>query len=132
MAQIERTIDGSNTRTIITVRGTVAPDDVISALDAFYGSVGTPHLVWDFSNADLAMSEAERLPLALSRIIERAKSYAHRREGGRTAIVLPDVVGFGIGRMYEIMSEVKSHSIAHGVFKSLDEAVKWLGSPGPE
>ncbi len=124
MARIEKKIEKNKDLTILVVTGKVSSDEITDALRDFYKSGFTLKLLLDFSNSEFSDLPSDQLPL----IISVAKSYAHLREGGKTAIVMSSGVGFGIGRMYETLSEIEQHPITHNICKSIDEAMDWLES----
>jgi len=124
MAQIKKIIDSDRDLTTLVFSGKVAPEEVIGALKEFYGASPTLNTIWNFSDCDLSAARMEQL----SSILVVARSYAHLRKGGRSALVLPGDVGFGLGRMYEAMAEGKDHPVEHAVFRSVAEALKWLDS----
>ena len=47
------------------------------------------------------------------------------RPDTRRAFVAPSAIAFGLARMFGMYAELASQTIA--VFRSLDEAVRWLG-----
>jgi hypothetical protein len=78
--------------------------------------------LWDFTAADVTGLTSDDL----SKILSIAKGHAEARPEGRTALVAPGAFEFGMGRMYEILSDVHDHPIAHHVCKSRAEAERWL------
>jgi len=110
--------------TVITANGSVTSDDIIGALEDFYKHSYTLNLLWDFTRAHETGIDKPQM----HRIVEAAKSHAHLRAGGKTAIVGPEDAQFGVGRMYEAFSELAGHPVAHGVFRSVREALVWLNT----
>jgi hypothetical protein len=51
------------------------------------------------------------------------------RIGGRVAVVAPSDVHFGLSRMGAVHSE--QVGVAARVFRTADEALRWLGPPPP-
>ena len=108
----------------MTVSGILTCEEIIHALEDFFKHGCTPDLLWDFTDAHpsgITQSEMEQ-------IIIVAKSYAHLRKNGRTALVVNRDLSFGLSRMYETLSEVKEHPIHHRVFRDMDKALAWLTS----
>jgi len=122
MAQIRKEIVNNGSLTILSVVGKVTYTEVIGALNDFYNQNFTLNLLWDFSEADLQSATSEEL----QKIIAVAKGYAHLRLAGKTGVIMKNDLGFGLGRMYEILSEIKEHPIYHHIFRSKDEALAWL------
>lgn len=122
MASIKRSNIKDASLTILTVIGVVTCEDVIHALEDFYENDVTQNILWDYIDADVSKITEK----CMMQIIEIAKSYAHLRKKGRTAIVGRTDLTFGLSRMYEILSEVNEHSIQHRAFRNIDEATAWL------
>jgi hypothetical protein len=49
------------------------------------------------------------------------------RKGGKTAFVSPSPGAYGMGRMYELLSEIRNSPVERRVFMSKQEALEWLG-----
>ncbi len=126
MAQIQTTTDKDRDTTLLVVTGTVTSEDVIRGLRDFYATTCTSKALWDFSGSNLQDARLEQLAAVLA----AAKAYAHLRRGGKTALVVPSDLGFGLARMYESMAELKNHPVEHGVFRSRAEALAWLENAG--
>ena len=125
MAHVETTLDPARELTVLALSGTVAAEDVVGALREFYAGPCTRLALWDFSGADLRDSRMEDLAAVLA----AAKDLAPRRAGGKTALVVPTDLGFGLARMYESMAELKDHPVGHGVFRTVADAQTWLAAP---
>ena len=122
MAQIQSTTDKDRDTTLLVVTGTVTSEDVIRGLRDFYATTCTANALWDFSGSNLQDARLEQLAAVLA----AAKAYGHLRQGGKTALVVPSDLGFGLARMYESMAELKNHPVEHGVFRSRTDALAWL------
>jgi hypothetical protein len=59
-------------------------------------------------------------------IIKRAKPFADRRRGGRTAIVCAQTLDYAISRMFQSMAEAMQIPFAIAVFWDYEEARGWL------
>ncbi len=124
MAQIKKKIVKGKDLTIIEVTGKVTSGEIIDAIVDFYESAFTLNLLWDLSGSDMSAITGDHL----HEILSIAKSYGHLREGGKTALFTTLPLGYGIARMYEILSDVNQHPIQNSVFRSLDDAMAWLES----
>ena len=62
----------------------------------------------------------------MKEIVYVAKKYAHLRKGGKAALVFHDDLGFGIGRMFGILSELENISYEIRNFRDINDARKWL------
>lgn len=72
---------------------------------------------------------SELNPAALTGQVVRARAAAPPPGRMRVAVVAPADAVFGIARMYQMMVEGSGKPV--GVFRSTDEAMAWLASPGP-
>ena len=125
MADIERNVDRAADLTIRTVRGDVTAQELLDEIAA-YVVAGPPTLfsLWDLTgaNVDLLTSEDVRT------IAQASVASFALRQGGRTAIVLSTPAGFGIGRMYGQLCDVRSGLVLNGTFQDRTEALAWLGA----
>lgn len=121
MSEIESAVSGRVT--LQKVLGTLTFEELLNALQQFYAGTPTPDVVWDLSAASL---EQLRFP-DLERLAEFVMQYASKRTGGKTAIVAPDDLGFGIGRVIGSLAESKDSPIATHTFRQLTDAFKWIG-----
>ncbi len=114
--------------TVMTVSETADANDIIRAIDDFYAGDPTDKILWDFTEADLDSIEVADI----NRLAQTSRGYAERREQGRTALVFSRDVGYGLGRMFGTLQEVKGSSIKYRSFRSLDEAMTWIDSETEE
>lgn len=109
-----------------TVKGGLTTDDV---KQAFTESLSHPDfkinmdVIWDFSQADLSQSSAEKIMEVVDFIREnidvRGGSY-------KIALVAPIDLSFGISRMVETYGSELPVSI-HAL-RTMDEACKWISN----
>ena len=124
MAELEtHTLPGGRV-SLITVRGPTTDADLIAALEAFYARGPTLHLMWDLSSADLSEVDTD----GLRRVLATARSLAAGRPGGRTAIIAPEDLQYGLSRLYETLADLAGHAIGHKVVRTAAEAHEWLGT----
>ena len=124
MAQIQKKYAPTKDLTIIAFSGKVSDDEILDAIEDYYRGNVTTNLIWDYTSADLTVITSDQL----QHISSVAQGYAHLRKDGKTAIVMPDELGFGIGRMYEIFNEMNEVPIDYHIFKHIDQAMDWLQS----
>ena len=79
----------------------------------------------DYRNARIALSSDE-----MWQIKKQSDEVAGFFGGAKVAIVAPDDLGFGMARMYSMVSEAGDFEGA--VFKTMSEARAWLGIEEPE
>jgi hypothetical protein len=117
--------DRSRNLTILTPSGEVTFADAMKVLESFYQNP-TRNILLDFSRRD-------KIPLALTGE-EMAKLFRHlttkkkNRPGGKTAIVAPDDLRFGMSRMAEAFAEIEKLPWEMKAFRSMNKAINWLNS----
>jgi hypothetical protein len=124
MAQIKIKTEKGNDLTFIVLLGKVTSDTINNALKSFYGSAITTKVLWDFSNCDVTELEGGDL----CHFVETAKRYGHQRIGGKTAIVTPSDIAFGIARMFKSRTEMDGYPVQAEIFRTKKEALAWLES----
>jgi len=108
--------------TIYSIVGDYTVETLQDLLDQFYQSQYTVNLALDFSAAispDLSRDDLDEL-------LDHAKKYAHLRSSGKTAFIVSSDINFGLGRMYEIVAEIRKLPISINVFRNSKEALKWF------
>jgi len=110
--------------TIHVVTGSVTAEELGDRAAQFMGKNPSLLSLWDFSHADISALSAD----GLRAIFNRARPYAERRRGGRTALVFSSAVGFGMGRMAEAFGEAGGFPYEFRSFWDRDAALIWLGS----
>ncbi len=80
-------------------------------------------VIWDLTRADFAGVTVARL----REVIAQTEHISEKRHGFRTAMVAQSDLGYGLMRMFSMLSErrYKSHVEA---FRALEEARAWLSS----
>jgi len=82
----------------------------------------TKNTLWDFTKADMSkITTGEYRDIA-----NVAAKFAHLREGGKAALVLPKDLSYGLGRMFETFSEIENIPYEIRSFRGIDEAREWL------
>jgi len=96
--------------------------EITDAVDAFYADNPTPNVLWDLTDANLSALSAVDVQM----VAEHTASRAHSRAGGKTALVAPTDVDFGMSRMFQTMIDNADHEASVRVFRSRDEATEWI------
>lgn len=123
MSAIITHLDHRNDLTTHTLEGPITAEDIIATIEAYYSGEPTHYIVWDFSEVTLNQCKEENL----KSIAVAANKCAKQRDGGKTALVLPSDLQFGLGRMYETFAELENAPIPVRSFRSMPEAMAWLG-----
>ena len=121
---IEKTVDNEHNLTIHKCSGNLTTKEMIDAINSFYNSSPTKHTLWDFSNASMNNIPAEDV----RKMFALVKNRGFARQGGTTAVVTPTDLGYGLSRMFQIMSDTNDFPFKMKVFRTLDEAKHWIFS----
>ena len=123
MARIETTVDLEKNLTMYVVNGHLSADEIIEKVIVYYTEHPTKLVLWVMADAFTSgISTGE-----IEKIILTAKKYSGSRKEGKTAIVGPKEIDYGLGRMYQTFSELEGLPYEYMVFKELEEAKDWLG-----
>jgi hypothetical protein len=119
---IETTVDKPNDLTIHKCSGVLTEQKLLDKIQTFYDSNPTLYTLWDFSHAatNSISQEAVRKMLAL---VQRV---GPRRRGGKTAVVAPKDLEYGMARMFQLMSDDTDFPFEIKVFRYFGEASQWL------
>ncbi len=121
MAEIKTVISGEVTMRKIV--GVVTADELLNAvLDAYAGHI-TKDVVWDLSTGSVGQLTSDDLRA----IADLVRTHAYTRVGGKTAIVAPADLEYGISRMLSTFGELIDLPLDTQVFRTLSEAAKWIG-----
>jgi hypothetical protein len=124
MAEIEKEVIGDKAVTVFKVKGKMLFEQVIDEITQFYEKGLTQNTVWDFTGADGRHITSDEI----QKIASHAKGFGHLRENGKTAFVISSSLAYGLGRMYDSLSQVFNHPVKHGIFRSFDDAISWVQS----
>ena len=115
--------DEKRHRVVITVSGEVRVDQLVALLDHQVrdGTWEWP-VIYDATRRDQVLSKAEVHALA-SAALRCAEAHGRR---GPVAIVRDSDVGFGVARMFGLLSA--DHTVALMVFRDRVSAEEWLDS----
>jgi hypothetical protein len=123
MAHIETTSNRFGNIMIHCLQGEVTGDEIIDQIKKDVSDAHFPsHVVWDFTRADMHLLNRDKL----QDILVAGKKLADKRSSGKTAIVVPKDLSYGLGRMYEILTEMEGFRTQNRSFRSLDQALEWL------
>lgn len=114
--------------TINEIAGPVSEEEMYLALTGPDDHEPTRLLLWDMSRAEVA----HVTPDILRKFVGKAAELGAGRQDGRTAVVAPDDLQFGLARMSEVFSELESAPYDFRAFRTRQEAFEWLGTEDPE
>jgi hypothetical protein len=123
MGNIERRTDENAQLTIYTAKGNISGEEVRAAIGDFYehGPI-TRNVLWDVSQAILNDLSAEDV----RQIAHVPRQSLELRKDGKTAIVAPSDLAFGLSRMYQISSQPESLPFEVKIFRDSEAAHNWL------
>ena len=113
-------ISCSKQLTIHIVTGELLFDGAVEAVKEFYEVKPTLDVLWDLRDGTFKNLSNEKI-LSLVSFVSK---HAHVREGGRTAMVVRADIDYDIART--IQAYAKELPLESGVFRTMDEAIKWL------
>jgi hypothetical protein len=119
---IETTVDKQYNLAIHKCLNEITGRDILETMQKFYNGSPTVNILWDLSSASMKEVSKETVRAALN-IIQINKS---NRQPGKTAIVTPSDLEYGMARMFQIMSNADDLPFNVGVFRTLEEARQWM------
>jgi len=119
---IKTSHDRSRDLTIHVVIGSITVDEMIASLEKFYTHGSTLLTLWDMSQSELS----QITPDGILKFIRRAALLGVERKGGRTAVVAPQDLQYGLGRMAETFAMFESLPFRMGIFRTREDAMSWL------
>ena len=119
---IIRATDAEHDLTVFTVVGAVDAAAVSGHIMAFLPVDPTPLVLWDIRAGNVSGFSI----VDVMGIIKRAKPFADRRRGGRTAIVCAQPLDYAVSHMFRAMAEAMQIPFEMAVFRDHEEARGWL------
>lgn len=126
MGNIETTYDLPKELTTFKVVGNMKAADFFDCLARYYAGHVTRLSLWDLTEADLSSIATDEI----EDFAEYARHLAEIRKGEKTAIVCCGTFEFGLGRMFETYLELAGLPLEVSIYRSLENAKKWLGFGG--
>jgi hypothetical protein len=115
-------IDDAKKLTTYTVSDKLTFDEAMAEVENFYKQP-TKNVMWDLSNvSELNFSSEEVRKIA--GFNQRLESLS--RINGKTAIVAPQDLIFGIGKMFQSISDYIDVPFIVMIFRTMEEAQSWL------
>lgn len=121
---ISVTTDRERDLTTFLAAGMISPSDIISVAQQVYTAHPTRLALWDFR----AVTEVSISSDHITTIVHAVKDAIQLRTNPKTALVVRDSFGYGMGRMYELLSESEHLQLTVQAFYDPDEARTWLFS----
>lgn len=125
MAGITKSLDLANDLTHFTLSGKVDTTEVKQAIEAFYSGQVTKRVLWDLTDSDVSeLSKPE-----VESIASTPRAAQQQRQLGKTALVAPEDLAYGLSRMYQALTHLENLPFETQVFRDKDEAMNWLLEP---
>jgi hypothetical protein len=115
-------ISCSKKLTINIIKGELTFDHVVEAVKEFYEEKLTKDVLWDLREGTWKNISDVHIRSIIA-FIEKCEK-VEVRKGGRTAAVVPADIDYGIARTFQSYCEALPFEV--GVFRSMDEAIRWL------
>lgn len=112
--------------TTFRVTGEATFEEGLSANRAFYAGDPTRNVIWDFSTAILDKITNDQF----KQIVDSVKHLTEKRKNGKTVFLVSRDLEFGVSRMMQVFAEMNGSPFSVQVFKSKDEAARWLVDGG--
>ena len=109
---------------IVTVKGQLTAEDVISVINEYYPNGIVKNVIWDLTNGSLSLISKHGFRNIASAALTSLKDGA--RQGGKTVYVGLADVEYGLLRMYSVIAEMAGVPIEYKVFRKLEEAHNWI------
>ena len=123
MARITSNIIPEEELCIFTIEGSASRDELVDIVINIKPEQRTRNVIWDASNGTVETIGKEDL----RSIAKFLKSGHGMRTGGKTALVGPEDLDFGIGRMFQAYATLENLTVQYRIFRTLDGALAWIG-----
>ena len=122
MGKIHKKIDKNADLIVYTVKGKIFAADIKEIIQLFYQGNVSKYVLWDIAEGDLSSLSTDDV----QSIASTPRDHSDKRIGGKTALVAAKDAAFGLARMFEILTGHKNFPFETQVFRSIDDAKKWL------
>ena len=121
---VESTLQSFANYSVITLRGSVTPMDLVESLSENAASLKSPNLVWDFLDAEILVSSPQDFK-DVARAVDEilAGLFGSRR---RTAFVTRSELRGTTLAIYITVATRENVASDYRLFKTLPEAVEWV------
>lgn len=122
METITKRVEPEHDLTLFFVVGKLTANKLVKTIRDFYESSITLNVIWDLTKSDLTQANTQDVEL----VAALSADYANLRPSGKTAIVGPDDLTFGLARMYELNKNSNDLPFDTRSFRSIDDAYSWI------
>lgn len=122
MARITTEYQPETDLTTFIATGSLEYKDILDKGREFLSGCPSKLVLWDFSAGSLApFSNKDFRSLA-----HRAGNFSPKIAGAKAAIMAPEAIDFGLGRMFQVYSEMENFPYQVQIFRDLESAKSWL------
>ena len=108
---------------LISVKGPLTSQEIISVVERVYPNLETPFIIWDLTDSSISsisVQEFQQIAGAAKRVM------SPKRKSGKTAYISREDLTFGMTCMYTAYASLADVPIAYSVFRTMPEALQWL------
>jgi len=120
---ITKQFDSTKILTTFKCDGDLSFREIVGSMKDFYGGIDNPptkKLIWNLRNATIWSLTMEELKAIAQLSVENEGLM----KGGKTAVVAPKDIDFGLARIYQAHTVGSERELM--VFRTLDEAKEWM------
>ena len=110
---------------ILTVTGDLTAEEVIYAITNIYPVDNPKDIVWDLTNASLRLLSLSNFE-TIARVAKESAATNGLRRRGKTTHVVDSAAEYGLFRMYTVIAEMTGVPFEYSVYKTIEEARRWL------
>ena len=121
---IKKQVDASKDITIFICNDEISFDEFIHTMIRFYQGIDDPptkKVLWDLTSAIVETLSIDDI----DNIAQLSIDYEDVMKDGKTAVVAPHDINFGLARMFEAKTAGIHRDIR--VFRTMDDAKDWIG-----
>ncbi|MGD8367067.1 MAG: hypothetical protein PVG78_05460 [Desulfobacterales bacterium] len=111
--------------TRFVAEGELTYEDQMAALRTFYEQGPSANVLWDFRRISGSRITSE----GVEGIVAFLKSHKGKRINGKTALVAPTDLDFGLSRIGEAYAACSDLAWEIRAFRSMAEAIAWIDAP---
>ena len=123
---ITTTVDHHRELTIHTGTGEVSFEELMTVLRKFWDGQPTKNVLWDGRTGETPNLSTDDIERMVDYVVPKAEN----RLVGKTALVVPRDLEYGLSRAANILHEIAQLPYQIGVFRSIEEAYQWLDEEG--
>lgn len=127
MARITSNIIPEKELSIFSIEGSASRDELLDIVSGIKPEQRTRHIIWDATAGTVETIGKDDLRSIASFL----KAGHGMRAGGKTALVGPEDLDYGIGRMFQAYAILENLAVEYRLFRTLDDAMDWI-EEGPD